>query len=327
MQLVVLTSQQDFHTDAVIRRLSERRPDFGVVRVNTDNLPTNADFCFRWSSSGRIEKQKLKILDSGASADCVSVIWYRKPDKSPPHPALTDHSAQDCSVNEYRELLRSFPGFFPRAKWVNDYWQMQKYSSKANQIWIAEEVGLSVPETVITNDVADVRRLAKRHSEIIIKPLAYHGFANDDVYFSCFTNVLTAADLEKFQKEDLAYAPAIFQQRINKVQELRVTVIGEEVFACEIQTKPETLEHIDWRIESIDDLPHKIVEIPQEISARLKKMLSIMKLNFGAFDLIKDETGTYYFLEVNPNGQYFWIELITGAPLTEAMVSLIIRVL
>jgi glutathione synthase/RimK-type ligase-like ATP-grasp enzyme len=50
-----------------------------------------------------------------------------------------------------------------------------------------------------------------------------------------------------------------------------------------------------------------------------------LKLNFGAFDLIKDETETYYFIEVNSNGQYFWIELLTGAPLTDAMASLIVR--
>jgi glutathione synthase/RimK-type ligase-like ATP-grasp enzyme len=75
----------------------------------------------------------------------------------------------------------------------------------------------------------------------------------------------------------------------------------------------------------VKELPHKLVELPREVSEKLKKMLSIMGLNFGAFDLIKDETGTYYFIEVNPNGQYFWIELITGAPLTESMASLIIR--
>jgi len=325
MQLVILTCQDDLHTDAVIRRLGERRPDFGVVRINTDNLSTNVNYCFQYSNSGRLEKQKLQVLDSGVSADGVSVIWYRKPNKPLPHPALNDYSAQECSVQEYQELLRSLFGFFPRAKWINDYWQMQKYSIKANQVWIAEEVGLSVPETLITNDLSTVKELSKRHAEIIIKPLSYNGFASGDAQYGCFTNVLSIDELQSFQSEDLTYAPAIFQQRINKVQELRVTIIGEEVFACEIQTKPETVEHIDWRIESVEELPHKIIELPQEISVRLKKMLSIMNLNFGAFDLIKDETGTYYFIEVNPNGQYFWIELITGAPLTEAMVSLILK--
>ena len=65
------------------------------------------------------------------------------------------------------------------------------------------------------------------------------------------------------------------------------------VTKCEIQTKPGTVEHIDWRIENVEDLAHKLVELPEEVSARLKKMLSIMELNFGAVDLIKDETGTY----------------------------------
>jgi glutathione synthase/RimK-type ligase-like ATP-grasp enzyme len=85
------------------------------------------------------------------------------------------------------------------------------------------------------------------------------------------------------------------------------------------------LENIDWRIENVEELPHKIVELPKVVSERLKKMLSIMNLNFGAFDLIRDETGTYYFIEVNPNGQYFWMELLTGAPLSDAMVNLILR--
>lgn len=325
MQLVIFTCQDDLHADAVIRRLTERRPDFGVVRVNTDNLPTNTDYCFHWSSAGDLRTQKLQILDSGASTNGVSVMWYRKPDRPPPHPALLDFNAQECSVQEYRELLRSFTGFFPNARWVNDYWQMQRYSIKACQMDVAREVGLSVPETIITNDLETVKKLAGLHKEIIVKPMAYNGFAEGDSQYGCYTNILTARDLEQYGSEDLAYAPAIFQQRINKVQELRVTVIGEEVFACEIQTQPGMLENIDWRIQNVEDLPHRLIDLPQEASLRLKKMLSIMGLNFGAFDLIKDETGIYYFIEVNPNGQYFWIELLTGAPLTEAMVSLIIR--
>jgi len=325
MQLVILTCQDDLHADAVIRRLHERQPDFGVVRINTDNLSTNLDYCFHWSQSARLEQQELRTIDSKLSTNEVSVIWYRKPDRTPPHPNLTDINAQECSVQEYRELTRSFPGFFPRAKWINEYWQMQKYSIKASQMPIAEAIGLSVPETVITNRLSVVKDLAARHKQIIVKPIAYSGFAVDEFQFGCYTNVLETADLEKLADEDLAYAPAIFQQRINKVEELRVTVVGDEVFACEISTKPDTIENIDWRIESVEELPHQLVSLPEDVSSKLKRMLSVMNLNYGAFDLIRDETDTYYFIEVNPNGQYFWIELLTGAPLTDAMVSLILR--
>jgi hypothetical protein len=325
VQLVIFTCQDDLHSDAVIKRLQERRPDLGVVRINTDNLATNLNYCFHWSSLGTLETQELRIRDSGASADGVSIIWYRKPDRPRPHPSLISFDAQDCSVREYLELLRSFPGFFPQAKWVNDFWQMQKYSIKANQVAIAREVGLLIPETVITNDLEAVKKLSSRHKEIIIKPMAFNGFAVGREQYGCFTNRLEAKDLDHYNDEDLSYAPAIFQQRIDKYQELRVTVIGEEVFACEIQTEPGTVENIDWRIESVEDLPHRLVKLPLKVSKSLKRMLSLMSMNFGAFDLIRDEAGTYYFIEVNPNGQYYWIELLTGAPLSDAMTSLIIR--
>jgi hypothetical protein len=275
MQLIVFTCQDDLHTDAIIRRLNEVRPDFGVVRINTDNLPINLEYSFHWSNSAKHKTRILRVLDSGISADDVSVMRYRKPDKPPSHPALTDHNAQECSVQEFREFLRSFEGFFPNAVWVNDYWQMQKYSIKASQMPIAQLVGLAVPETVISNNLEEIKRLASCHAEIIIKPMAYNGFAVGDRQYGCFTNVLTRKCLDTFRNEDLSYAPSIFQQRINKAQELRVTVIGDEVFACEIQTKADTPERIDWRIESVEDLPHRLVELPENIVCRLKKMLKI----------------------------------------------------
>lgn len=301
------------------------RPEFGVVRVNSENLSTNLNYCFHWSDTGNFINQRLVLADSGISAENISVIWYRKPEKPTPHPALIDPAAKECSEQEYKELLRSFIGFFPRAKWVNDYWQMQKYSVKANQIWIAKQVGLSVPETVLTNDISVIRELGNRHAEIITKSIYYAGFGWGGTQYGCFTYVLSPDELNRLTSEELAYAPSMFQQRVNKVQELRVTVIEGEVIACEIQTQHHTLENIDWRIEDVEDIPHKIVDIPDDVAARLKKMLSIMGLNFGAFDLIVDETGTYYFIEVNPNGQYYWMEILTGAPLTEAMVSLILK--
>lgn len=324
MQLLIYSCQDDLHVDAVIRNLASRRPDIGVIRVNSDNLATNTEFCFHWSSVGEFRKRTLRLVDSGVSSSDVAVIWYRKPGIPNHHPALVDPNAQQCSSTEYRELLRALPGLFPSATWVNDYWQMQRYSIKANQISIARHAGLSIPETVISNDIDVIRDLAKRHGEIIVKPLAYTGFVINERQYSCFTSPLTLSDLAQFRKIDLDFAPAIFQQRINKVQELRVTVIGSEVYACEIQTLPHTLENIDWRIDGIVDLPHRIVDIPQQIADSCIQVLDLMHLRFGAFDIIKDDSDTYYFLEVNPNGQYYWIELLTGAPLTEAMTSLII---
>jgi len=325
MQLLILTCQDDLHADAVIRLLSEREPAVEVIRVNTDNLPTNIDYSFQWASCGETRSNTLRVRDANVAVTNASVVWYRKPDRPPPHPALSDENAQECSVLEYREFLRSFPGFFPQAIWVNEYWRMQRYSIKSNQIPVARSVGLDIPETLITNDLDSIKKFARRHDEIIVKPMAFSGFAVGREQYACYTSALNTSDVDRIDERTLDYAPAIFQQRINKVQELRVTVIGNEVFACEIQTEPGMVENIDWRIKDVEDLPHILVDLPAEVCDRLRKMLFTMGLNFGAFDLIQDETGRYYFIEVNPNGQYYWIELLTGARLSAAMADLIVR--
>jgi glutathione synthase/RimK-type ligase-like ATP-grasp enzyme len=323
-QLLILTSEGDLHADAVIKQIADRGRDFGVIRINTDCLSTNLDYCFHWSESGELRSQVLRALDSRATAEDVRVVWYRKPDRPPPHPALTDPVAKKCSADEYREFLRSFAGLFPDAVWVNDYWQMQRWSIKANQIKIARTVGLAVPETLITNRLGEVRALADRHPEIIHKSMDFPGFGWGDDHYACFTNLLTSADLSKLSDIDLQYAPGLYQQRIHKATELRVTVVGSRVFACEIKSQPGTLQGIDWRIDNaVDQLPHLSVDLPLELQKQLTEVLRLMGLNFGAFDLIQDSAGTYYFLEVNPNGQYYWIELMTEMPITAAMVDLI----
>jgi glutathione synthase/RimK-type ligase-like ATP-grasp enzyme len=324
-QLLILTSQSDRHADAVIKELADRRCGVDVIRINTDRLSTSLDYKFHWTDNGELQSQLLTALDSGVTAKNVRVVWYRKPEDSPPHPALTDPIAQNCSVLEYREFLRSFAGLFPEAKWVNDYWQMQRYSIKTTQFQVAKKARLAVPETLMTNRLCEVRALADRHPEIIHKPMAFRHFRWGDDYYFCFTHLLTKDELSSLTDADVQYAPAVYQQRIHKARELRVTVVGERVFGCEIKTQPETLQAVDSRMDAwAGELPYAAVDVPLELQRQLVEVLRLMGLNFGTFDLIQDASGTYYFLEVNPNGQYYRFELKTGLPITSAMVDLIV---
>lgn len=309
--------------DAVLRAMRRRRPDYKVIRVNAERLATNSDYCFRWESDGSFEARWLSLRDSGLSAVSPAVVWYRKPDIPSTHPVVTDPNAAECCRQEWREFIHSFRAFFPEARWVNDYWRMQESAVKPLQIRHAERVGLCVPETLITNDLEELRRFAAQHSEIIVKPLYFSGFLANGKNFACFTSVLTPEKTHELSSEILECAPMMVQRRIPKHQELRVTVIGERVFACEIITSPDTPQHVDWRIDDVEDLPHRLVEIPDTLKNQLRQMLSDMGLRFGAFDLIRDIDDRYYFLELNPNGQYYWIEILTGAPLSDAMATLI----
>lgn len=322
--VLIVTCVDDVHADAFIARAEQLHPEWHVVRVHTADMATNWSFRFQFESSGDVNATLL-VRDSGRQLSKPDVIWWRKPDTPQPHPALSDPSAIDCSRQEYRELMHSLAGCFPDAVWVNDYWRMAQNASKLNQIALARSHGLLIPETIIATSADAVRAFAARFRQVIAKPLYFSGFVHSGQQYACWTNVLTDTDLTSLTDADLALAPLIIQRRLRKALELRVTVIGEEVFPCAISTSHDTVEGIDWRVKDVEQLPHRLVNIPDRVSMALRGILRDMRLNFGAFDLVLDEDGAYYLLELNPNGQFYWVELLTGAPLIDAMLRLTSR--
>jgi glutathione synthase/RimK-type ligase-like ATP-grasp enzyme len=323
--LLLLTCEDDIHADAVILALGRLKPDFQVVRINTDHLPTNVDYCFLWQRDGSFATRRLGARDSGLTCKQPTVVWYRKPEIPRPHPAISDPNAIECCRHEWREFLHAFQGFFPDARWVNDYWRMQRCAIKPFQIHHARRVGLAIPETLITNDLDALANFTAMHPEVIIKPMYFSGYRAEGKHYACYTSVLTPERVAEIPAEQLQYAPAIVQRRIPKNQELRVTIIGDRLFPCEIMTSPESPQHVDWRIDDPEELPHRLVALPTIVETQLRQMLVNMGLNYGAVDLIRDDNGTYFFIEINPNGQFYWIELLTKAELSDEMARLILR--
>ena len=301
--VLIVTCADDVHADAFVARVEQMRPEWTIVRAHTLDMSTNWSFRFEFSASGQVHTD-LSVLDSGREIVEADVIWWRKPDNPRSHPSLTDPSALECSRQEYRELMHSLRGCFPNATWVNDYWQMAQYSGKLNQIEIARANGLLIPDTLVTSRAEDLRTFAQRFAQVVAKPLYFSGFLHAGQQYACWTNILSADELERMTDMDLAMAPMMVQRRLRKALELRVTVIGGEVFPCAISTSHDSIEGIDWRIRDVEQLPHRLVTIPDRVTDGLRGVLRHMGLHFGAFDLILDEDGEYYFLEINPNGQF-----------------------
>lgn len=113
------------------------------------------------------------------------------------------------------------------------------------------------------------------------------------------------------------------QEYIEKAFELRVTVVGEEVFACKIdsQAQQEETGRIDWRQGYEHGLRQEAYALPDSVSSQCVAFLRRMGLNFGCFDFIVTPSGEYVFLECNPNGQWLWIELTVGLKISEAIAD------
>jgi len=112
--------------------------------------------------------------------------------------------------------------------------------------------------------------------------------------------------------------PSIFQEYIEKDYELRITVVGERVFSAKVESQHNEKTKIDWRKEKLKFTEYKL---PDAISKKCVLLLKTLDLNFGAIDLIKTKSGEYIFLEINPNGQWAWIEFDTKLEISEAIIS------
>ena len=120
-----------------------------------------------------------------------------------------------------------------------------------------------------------------------------------------------------------APVPMIFQEEIPKAFDIRVTIIGTSVFATAIHSQdyPETM--VDWRLWDVYDfdLRHEAIVLPSSLAERCRQITQYYGLKYAAIDLIQTLQGKFFFLELNPNGQWAWIEQKAGHPIRDALID------
>lgn len=318
--ILIVTNRTDYTADYVILQLKKLSLPF--VRFNTEDFPalTKSTVMFNPNelTPTRVE---LKIKHRRIVLSELKGVWYRRP--SPPDLTYYNLSAEDSKWVD-REC-RSF---------VNSIWEISncalvsspanilRAENKALQLSIACEIGLTIPKTLITNDPAEIRKVSKdRQREWICKPFWSGGYDSKDKECAIFTERL-AIDESAERDESLQCAPMIVQEAIPKEYDSRVTVFGEQVFAVRIQQfGSEKL--IDWRKAEQTSLRHTPYQLDAELEQMCVTLVSRLGLRFGAIDFVVDRSGVHYFLEINPNGQWAWLEMECGLPMTDSLVRVL----
>jgi hypothetical protein len=115
----------------------------------------------------------------------------------------------------------------------------------------------------------------------------------------------------------------LFQRWVSKAYEVRVVVIGDHMTAAAIHAG--TAEaYVDWRTD-YDALTYELVEPPRDVVTGIWTLMGKLDLVYGALDFVVSPDGEWTFLEINPSGQYGWIESRTGAPLTTQLADLLAK--
>jgi hypothetical protein len=174
------------------------------------------------------------------------------------------------------------------------------------QLRSAVRNGFQIPETLLSNDPAEIRRfLSARSGNAIYKAFFPFAWRSAESLAPVFCSPVSLADLP--EDEVQAVAPGIYQARVEKAYELRITVIGRRVFAVKIHSQAIPSARQDWRAAT-EPVQLEPVTLPK---AATKCCFAIMKdlgIVFGCFDLVVTPAGDYVFLEVNEMGAFLWLE-------------------
>jgi glutathione synthase/RimK-type ligase-like ATP-grasp enzyme len=201
--------------------------------------------------------------------------------------------------------------------WVSEPAAIERAEDKMLQLRVAERLGLRTPKTLVTNEPELARAFVESVSRAIVKPLS-SGHLSDEPAKIAYTASITSND----DFELISLAPHLIQERIEKTADIRVTVVREAVFACRIDSQSHSTTSLDWRVAVNSDirLEHVMIKLPHDIEAACVALVRELNLEFGAIDLVESSDG-YIFLEINPNGQWAWIQQRTGAPISDALVD------
>lgn len=232
-------------------------------------------------------------------------IYYRKPRL----PNLNEYSnaykgmiAKDI-ISLINGIVDDFQGRVLTKPYI-----LRKTENKAFQLLYAEKKGLFIPKSFIGNS----NRCAKDHlnKKSIIKPLTTGKITVGDVVELYHTNYLGVLN------EDISLTPIYFQEYINKQYEVRMTYINGYFFTVRIDSE----DKLDWR-KNYSGLKYRVIDCPLKISVQCKELLREFELNYGAFDFIVDKNDRWCFLEVNPNGQWLWLEYELKIPISEKIIG------
>jgi glutathione synthase/RimK-type ligase-like ATP-grasp enzyme len=203
--------------------------------------------------------------------------------------------------------------------WVNHPRNNVPAGSKLYQNEIAKKNGIKIPDSLITNEPKEAERFIKKYRIVAIKPISGGFIKRGNKFKYIYTNVITQENARDI--ELVKYCPTLLQEYIPKNFELRITVIGNEIFACKIDSQKSEKTKYDWRRYDNENVPHTLFELPRRIKSFCFEIVNHFDLNFGAIDMIVTPNNEYVFLELNPNGQWGWIENLAGIPISEAVIK------
>ena len=346
-KILLLTHPDDVHAQAVEYWLKEFGADY--TYFNYELFPRQAEIAYHFTRQRTnftidFDGQTLSLGD-------LTAVWLRRAGLPSPDPNLSK-DVQRYAFNESKALLDNLSLLTPKAFWLSSLYAIRIADNKPYQMAQAHKVGFLIPETVFTNNPATLMGLDPEYDTLVLKPVhrselnltlswpqkllqmfsklgKKHYFQGSQQSVQYYNSIFTPTHfLNRNQLSDvidsLAICPVCIQEHIKPAYELRVTVVGNDVFACKIKMPDSRKGEVDWRMSN-EDNEYTAYSLSKDLEYRCINLIKELGLSFGCIDLIVNHEGLVYFLECNPNGQWLWVENAIGCQISKSIATLLLQ--
>jgi glutathione synthase/RimK-type ligase-like ATP-grasp enzyme len=311
-RVAIVTLAGDLHAYVLRRELQEAH-GVDVAIIASDTL--SAAGGLNWTNTtfdSDAPEMALPTEDGGSVAiRDLDLVWWRRCHGKPTVPeSVTDPQLRKLVIKDNRAALRGalLAGF--RGTWISDPYATERAQNKLLQLTIAREVGITVPRTLVSTDPTAVRDFTRAHGgTVIAKTLT--GLLGTSLEAGRVTLESLADD------DEITVSATVYQEEVPGTDHLRVMVFGDAVLTARIRSR-----ELDWRLAN--DMEVEPVTMDERLAEALREVVRRLGLRMGVFDLKVRPDGHPVFLEINPQGQFLFVEGMSDMPLGEAFAQFIV---
>ncbi|MGE8528331.1 MvdD family ATP-grasp ribosomal peptide maturase [Chryseobacterium rhizosphaerae] len=314
--LIITHTADNFSIEKVTEYIGKNGCE--VIRFDVDLYPLQNKLSTvfqdgEWVSILETQEVKYRLDD-------ISAIWYRRAYNI--GKGLRDELEAKFYGAAMGEIRNTIFGFIESV----DVYSLGKPSvyrrldSKEEQLKVADKIGLKIPETCLTNNPEEARKFILKHQNVVAKMQTGFAIYEDGVENVVFTNVVSEDRLEEL--DSLLYCPMQFQKMIEKKKELRVTIVGRDVYAFEVDSQQFEDSKVDWRKDGVNLIDKWVrTELPADVEEKLLELLDVYNVDYGAIDIIVSPEDEYFFIEINAAGEFFWLDNLTEENLISKSIA------
>jgi glutathione synthase/RimK-type ligase-like ATP-grasp enzyme len=301
--IIVVSNSQDATADYLCSRLKHENLEH--IRFDTDTVIGQVELLYK------ANQFSLFINGITLSPNKVNSVWYRRPERLELNNDSFEEGERLHTISEWSACLEGFLAHIPTELWINHPRQNASASSKLEQLSRARNLGFKIPQTIVTQSFHEALAFSQGcKGNVIVKPIS-HGYIErseprKDTLI--FTNEVSLEQLNS-NKALLSLCPTLFQEKIEKIYDIRVNILDTNVIAVAIYASEDELQRIDIRRKNMQGVRYKIVSLPPTLNNKILELCHSYRLRFAAVDMAFTKDSEWIFFEINPNGQWAWLDL------------------